>query len=55
MKLKSILPWFGGKRTLAPRIVDELGEHSYYFEACAGSMAVLKFLKLQDIKAALDI
>lgn len=41
MKLKSLLPWFGGKRTLAPRIVEELGEHSYYFEACAGSMAVL--------------
>jgi DNA adenine methylase len=41
MKLTAILPWFGGKRTLAPRIVEELGEHKYYFEACAGSMAVL--------------
>jgi len=41
VKLTAILPWFGGKRTLAPRIVEELGEHSYYFEACAGSMAVL--------------
>lgn len=41
MKLTAILPWFGGKRTLAPRIVEELGEHNYYFECCAGSMAVL--------------
>jgi DNA adenine methylase len=41
MKLKAILPWLGGKRTLAPRIVEELSQHAYYFEACAGSMAVL--------------
>lgn len=41
MKLTALLPWFGGKRTLAPRIVTELGPHKYYFEAGAGSMAVL--------------
>lgn len=41
MKLTSLLPWFGSKRTLAPVIVDLLGPHAYYFEACAGSMSVL--------------
>lgn len=41
MKIKSLAPWFGGKRTLAPRIVAELGEHSNYFEPFCGSMAVL--------------
>lgn len=41
MKITAIAPWFGSKRTLAPTIVENLGEHSYYFEACAGSMAVL--------------
>jgi DNA adenine methylase len=41
MKLTSIGPWFGGKRTLAPEIVRQLGPHSYYFEGCCGSMAVL--------------
>lgn len=41
MQITAIAPWFGSKRTLAPTIVDQLGEHSYYFEACAGSMAVL--------------
>ena len=41
MKITALLPWFGGKRTLAPRIVAELGPHSYYFEVCAGSAAVL--------------
>jgi DNA adenine methylase len=41
MKLTSLLPWFGGKRTLAPEIVRQLGPHSYYFEGCCGSMAVL--------------
>ncbi|HEY1066884.1 MAG TPA: DNA adenine methylase [Pirellulales bacterium] len=36
-----IAPWFGAKRTLAPEIVAELGEHKAYFELFGGSMAVL--------------
>src|SRR3990167_1959608 len=41
MKISSIAPWFGGKRTMAPEIVRQLGKHQYYFEGCCGSMAVL--------------
>lgn len=41
MKITALAPWFGSKRTLAPRIVAEMGSHAYYFECCAGSMAVL--------------
>lgn len=41
MKLKSLAPWFGGKRNLAPVIVAELGSHSVYWEPFCGSMAVL--------------
>ncbi len=41
MKVRALAPWFGGKRTLAPRIVDELGKHTQYFEPFCGSMAVL--------------
>ncbi len=41
MKIKSIAPWFGGKRTLAPKIVAQLGKHTQYFEPFCGSMAVL--------------
>lgn len=40
-KITALLPYFGSKRTLAPRIVAELGHHSSYWEPCAGSMAVL--------------
>ncbi|MCK4624347.1 MAG: DNA adenine methylase [Phycisphaerae bacterium] len=40
-KIKAIAPWFGGKRTMAPRIVAELGEHRSYWEPFCGSMAVL--------------
>lgn len=40
-RIKAIAPWFGGKRTLAPEIVRELGEHTQYFEPFCGSMAVL--------------
>jgi len=35
------VPYFGGKRTLAPLIAEELGKHSAYWEPFCGSMAVL--------------
>lgn len=41
MKLTALAPWFGGKRTLAPRVVEQLGGHASYFEPFCGSMAVL--------------
>ena len=41
MKISAIAPWYGGKRTLAPTIVGELGAHRAYWEPFCGSMAVL--------------
>ncbi len=41
MKVRTLVAWFGGKRTLAPKIVGELGSHSMYVEPFCGSMAVL--------------
>lgn len=41
MNLTALLPYFGGKRTLAPAIVAELGPHRAYWEPFCGSMAVL--------------
>ncbi len=41
MTVKALAPWFGGKRTLAPIIVEQLGKHTQYFEPFCGSMAVL--------------
>jgi DNA adenine methylase len=41
MPVTAISPWFGGKRTLAPAIVAELGPHRVYWEPFCGSMAVL--------------
>ncbi|MEE9365861.1 MAG: DNA adenine methylase [Dehalococcoidales bacterium] len=41
MKITAIAPWFGGKRNLAPKIVEMLGEHRVYWEPFCGSMAVL--------------
>ena len=46
MPIKAIAPWFGGKRTLAPMIVAELGDHCSYFEPFCGGLAVL-FAKQQ--------
>lgn len=45
--ITALSPWFGSKRTLAPDIVPELGEHSAYWEPFCGSMAML-FAKLQS-------
>jgi DNA adenine methylase len=39
--VKSLVPYFGGKRTLAPVIVEQLGKHRAYWEPFCGSMAVL--------------
>lgn len=39
-KINAILPYFGGKRTLAPEIVAELGPHHAYWGLCCGSLAV---------------
>lgn len=42
MKVKSLAPWFGGKRTLAPKIIEHFRpDHAQYFEPFAASMAVL--------------
>lgn len=41
MPISGLAPWFGAKRTLAPRIVAELGTHRMYWEPFCGSMAVL--------------
>jgi len=41
MKVTALAPWFGSKRTLAPRIVEAIGPHTSYWEPFCGSMAVL--------------
>lgn len=41
MPIRSIAPYFGGKRSMAKRIAAELGPHKKYDEPFAGSMAVL--------------
>jgi DNA adenine methylase len=40
-KIGALAPWFGSKRTLARRIISQLGEHRIYWEVFCGSMAVL--------------
>lgn len=39
--ITALAPWFGGKRNLAPAIVEALGPHRVYWEVPCGSMAVL--------------
>lgn len=39
--ISALAPWFGGKRTLAPVIVEELGGHRAYFEPFCGGCSTL--------------
>jgi DNA adenine methylase len=39
--LAAIAPWFGGKRTLAPSIVEELGVHRSFYDVFCGGCSVL--------------
>lgn len=52
-KIKAIAPWFGSKRILAPKIVEEFGNHRSYFEPFCGSAAVL-LAKKQCAKETLN-
>lgn len=40
-KIGALAPWFGGKRTLAPDIVQQLGKHTQYFEPFAGGLSII--------------
>lgn len=55
MKIKAIAPWFGGKRTLAPEIVRELGDHRSYWEPFCGSMAVLMAKEASTMETVNDL
>lgn len=39
--INAILPYYGSKRSLAPLIVKELGDHASYWEPFCGSLSVL--------------
>lgn len=41
MKITAISPWYGCKRTLAPRIIAELGPHANYFEPFCASLSII--------------
>lgn len=40
MIIKSIAPWYGSKRTLAPRIIEQFGDHKSFADSACGSCAV---------------
>lgn len=40
MRIKAILPYFGGKRSLAKKVVGLIGKHRVYWEPFCGSLAI---------------
>ena len=55
MKIKSLAPWFGSKRRLAPLIVELIGDHRVYWEPFCGSMAVLLAKPVCSMETANDL
>lgn len=55
MILKAIAPWYGSKRTLARRIIAELGKHSFYVEPFGGSLAVLLAKRRSPMESINDL
>lgn len=53
--IRATLPYFGGKRTLAPRIVAEMGPHRAYAELFGGSLAVLMAKDEASMEIANDL
>jgi DNA adenine methylase len=57
--VNALLPYYGAKRQMAPRIVEALGPHNSYHELFCGSMAVLfakppsRFEAVNDLNGAL--
>ena len=41
MKIKAIAPWFGGKRTLAATVVQEIGPHKSFWDPACGGVSIL--------------
>lgn len=55
MKITALLPWGGSKRTLAARIIHQLGPHRCYWEPFCGSMAVLLAKELATMETVNDL
>lgn len=53
--LTAILPYFGGKRNLAPTIVARMRKHRAYWELCCGSLAILFAKPKSSMEAACDL
>ena len=55
MKIKSVVPYYGGKRKLASKIVEMIGQHKTYWEPFCGSMAVLMLKKPCEMETVNDL
>jgi len=55
MKIKALAAWFGGKRILGPRISEEIGPHSAWWDLGCGSMAVTFAKEPASMETCVDL
>ena len=54
-KITAIAPWFGGKRTMAPIIAEEIGKAKSYYSIGCGSMADFFAKETSPMETAVDL
>ena len=52
---RPILPWMGGKRRLAPHVIEKFGAHTCYVEPFAGGAAVFFMKEPAEVEVLNDI
>lgn len=55
MQHRPIVPWIGGKRRLAPRVLSKFGEHGCYVEPFAGAAAIFFAKPPSEVEVLNDI
>ncbi len=53
--ITAIAPWFGSKRGLGDRIVEQLGPHNYFLDPMCGSMSILFAKPPSSIETVCDL
>lgn len=52
---RPVIPWIGGKRRIAPRVLSKFGDHTCYVEAFAGAAAIFFAKEPSEVEVLNDV